>query len=67
MKNNSECIACGKEHLSKDEIGLNKKLIHHEVERMMCLTCIAEYFETPVDEMKDMVEVFKRQGCDLFG
>lgn len=67
MKNSSSCFACGKEHLSKDEIGLNKKLIHPQAERMMCLACIAEYFETPEDEMRDMVEEFKRQGCALFG
>ncbi len=67
MKNNRSCFACGKENLSKDEIGLNKKLIHPQVERMICLTCIAEYFETAEDEMKDMVEEFKRQGCELFG
>lgn len=50
-----------------NEIGLNKKLIHPQVERMMCLTCMAEYLETTEEELKEMIEIFKRQGCVLFG
>ncbi|WP_306549122.1 hypothetical protein [Desulfobulbus sp.] len=61
------CAYCGKEKLFKDDIGLNKKLIHPQVERMMCLTCMAEYFETTEEELKEMIEEFKRQGCALFG
>ena len=61
------CTYCGKEKLSKNEIGLNKKLNHLQIERMMCLTCMAEDFETTEEEMKEMIEIFKRQGCGLFG
>ena len=61
------CAYCDKEKLSKNEIGLNKKLIHPQIERMMCLTCMAEYFETTEEELKEMIERFKRQGCALFG
>ncbi len=53
--------------ISKNEIGLNKKLIHPKIERMMCLTCIAEYFETTEEELIEMVERFKQEGCALFG
>ena len=60
------CAYCDKEKLSKDEIGLNKKLIHRQIERMMCLTCMAAYFETTEEELKEMIEGFKRQGCALF-
>ena len=60
------CAYCDKETLSKNEIGLNKKLIHHQVERMMCMTCLAEYFETTEEELKEMIEGFKQQGCVLF-
>jgi hypothetical protein len=62
-----DCVFCGKEGLSKDEIGLNKKRIHRQVERMMCIACMAAYFETTEDELKDLVERFKQQGCALFG
>ena len=61
------CAYCGKEKLSKNDIGLNKKLIHPQIERMMCLTCMAAYFETTEEELKEMIEEFKRQGCALFG
>jgi len=61
------CAFCSKEKLSKDEIGLNKKLIHRQITRMMCLTCMAAYFETTEEELKEKVDEFKRQGCTLFG
>ncbi|GFE60596.1 hypothetical protein [Geobacter sp. AOG2] len=60
------CAYCAKEKLSKNEIGLNKKLINQQVERMMCMTCMAAYFETTEEELKEMIEGFKRQGCELF-
>jgi hypothetical protein len=60
------CAYCNKETLSKNDIGLNKKLIHRQIERMMCLTCMAEFFETTEEELKEMIEGFKRQGCSLF-
>ena len=60
------CAYCDKENLSKNDIGLNKKLIHRQIERMMCLTCLAAYFETTEEELKEMIERFKREGCALF-
>ena len=60
------CAYCDKEKLSKNDIGLNKKLIHPQIERMMCLTCMAEYCETTEEELKEMIEIFKREGCALF-
>jgi uncharacterized protein YlaI len=61
------CGYCDKEKLSKNDIGLNKKLIHQQIERMMCLTCMAAYFDTTEEELKEMIERFNRQGCALFG
>ncbi len=61
------CAYCDKEKLSKNDIGLNKKLFHPQIERMMCLMCLAAYFETTEEELKEMIEKFKRGGCDLFG
>jgi uncharacterized protein YlaI len=60
------CAYCDKEKLSKNDIGLNKKLIHRQLKRMMCLTCLAAYFETTEEELKEMIEGFKQQGCSLF-
>ena len=61
------CAYCDKEKLSKNEIGLNKKLIHRQIERMMCLTCLAAYFEMTEEKLKEMIERYKRQDCALFG
>ena len=61
------CAYCDKENLSKNEIGLNKKLIHRQIERMMCLTCLAAYFEMTEEKLKEMIDRLKQQGCSLFG
>lgn len=61
------CAYCDKEKLSKNEIGLNKKLIHRQIERMMCLTCMAEYFEISEEHLREIIERYKMQGCSLFG
>jgi len=60
------CAYCVKERLSKNEIGLNKKLTDRQADRMMCFTCMAEYFETTEEELEYMIEDFKQQGCALF-
>jgi uncharacterized protein YlaI len=61
-----DCIYCSKKALSKNEIGLNKKFINEHIEQMMCLACMADYLETSEDELKEMIERFKREGCILF-
>jgi transcription elongation factor Elf1 len=61
------CAYCDKEKLSKNEIGLNKKLIHRQIERMMCLTCLAAFFEMTEEKLKEMIDRLKQQGCSLFG
>jgi len=61
------CAYCDKEKLSRNEIGLNKKLIHRQIERMMCFTCMAAHIEATEEELKEMIERFKQQGCALFG
>ena len=61
------CTYCDKEKLSKNEVGLNKKLINRQIERMMCLSCMAAYCETTGEELKEMIDRFKQQGCALFG
>jgi len=61
-----DCAFCEKENLSVNIIGLNKKIIHRQIERMLCLTCMAAYFETTEEELRDKIEEFKTQGCSLF-
>lgn len=62
-----DCAYCGRENLPRNIIGLNKKLLGPQCERMMCLTCMAADFETTEEELKGFIERFKREGCKLFG
>ena len=64
MKNN--CVMCGKDHLNKDTIGINKKLLDEDIENFYCMDCLAEYLCCTVDELLDKIEEFKEEGCKLF-
>lgn len=60
------CDACDKTALSKDEIGICKKLLGKETEHFYCLDCLAQYLECDVDELLAKIEEFKQEGCTLF-
>ncbi len=51
---------------AKDAVALNKKLIGRQITQCFCALCLAEYLEIPVDDLPDLVERFKEQGCALF-
>ena len=61
-----KCYVCGKEFLSKNEIGLNQKFHGRKTTRFYCLDCLAENFEITVEELLAKIEDFKAQGCTLF-
>ena len=61
-----KCYVCGKEHLTKDEIGLTKKIIDKKSTTFYCLSCLAEYLEVTEEELIAKVEEFKNEGCALF-
>lgn len=60
------CYICGKKALSKNEIGLTKKLIDQVSNRFYCLDCLAVYLEVDTEFLLARVEEFKEQGCILF-
>lgn len=60
------CYSCGKEDLSKDEIGITKKLIDTKTKQFYCLPCLAELLEVTTEELQDKIEEFKDEGCTLF-
>jgi hypothetical protein len=60
------CYVCGKENLSKKEIGLTKKLLSKNAKIYYCLGCLAEYLEVDTEFLIEKVEEFKAQGCELF-
>jgi len=60
------CYVCGKEAISKDEIGLTKKLLDKDSKRFYCVDCLAEFLEVDVEILLAKVEEFKEQGCKFF-
>jgi len=56
---------CGK-RLSGDVIALNMKLLGRETNARMCLKCLSEFLEVPKKKLKEEIERFKDEGCNLF-
>ncbi|MBR6012946.1 MAG: hypothetical protein IK062_04080 [Selenomonadaceae bacterium] len=65
-KKNFNCIACGKNFLSKNEIGINKKLLNLAAKDFYCLDCLANFLEVTPQDILDKIEDFKNDGCKLF-
>ena len=61
-----QCYVCGKGALTKDEIGLTKKLIAKKSKIFYCITCLAENLEVTEEELVAKIEEFKEEGCTLF-
>ena len=63
---NKQCFVCGKIPLTKDEIGIVKKMLDKKAKQFYCLSCLAEYFEVTEEELLAKIEQFKDEGCTLF-
>jgi len=66
MQKRIDCFICGKENLTHNEIGLNKKMIGRRVEKFHCMNCLAEYFEISTEDLIEKIQEFKNSGCALF-
>lgn len=60
------CYVCGKSPLSKDEVGITRKLINKNAKEFFCISCLAEHLEVTEEELLDKIEEFKDEGCTLF-
>lgn len=60
------CKRCGKP-LSRDEIGLHKKLFNRAAASFFCISCSAEYFGVNTGILEEKIRQFKEMGCTLFG
>lgn len=59
------CYHCGAP-LSRDEIGLTKKLINRGMRHYLCIHCLAEHFCISEEILKAKIIEFKHMGCTLF-
>ena len=64
--NKVKCVACGRDDLDKDTIGINKKLLGKDVSTYYCMDCLADYLGCEVQDILDKIEEFKEEGCKLF-
>ncbi|MCD7799236.1 MAG: hypothetical protein LUG84_07540 [Akkermansiaceae bacterium] len=60
------CYVCGKAALTRNEVGLTKKLINPKAVNFYCIDCLAEYLEVTTEELETKIEEFKDEGCTLF-
>lgn len=60
------CVICGAPNLSKNTIGLNKKLLGASVENFYCMDCLADHLDVTVEELLEEIEMFKEAGCQMF-
>lgn len=61
-----KCKVCFRSHLTKDEIGINMKLLGPDIKAFFCIDCLANYLDCTVEELLDKIEEFKNEGCTLF-
>lgn len=60
-----ECCLCGSE-VEKVSKALCMKIIDRRTKRFYCLNCLSGYLDTPVEDLLDLAEEFKNEGCTLF-
>ena len=60
-----KCLECNK-NLTKDEIGLNKKMLGRNTKQFLCLECLSNYLNTDTEILIEEIEQFKEEGCTLF-
>ena len=59
------CKTCGRE-VTRDEIGLTKKLINRGAAEFLCMTCLAKKFDMTEEECETLIAHFRDAGCHLF-
>ncbi len=60
------CCVCGNLQLTKNEIGLTKKLIDMKTTTFYCMDCLADFLEVDADFLLERIKEYKEQGYQLF-
>ena len=58
----NKCKQCGR-ILTKDEIGLHKKLYNRGATSYFCIDCSSQYLEIPVPLLQKKIEEFIARNC----
>ena len=61
----SGCLKCGRE-LTRDEIGLHKKMVNRGAQSFLCIDCLASYYQVSTPGLEEKIRLFKEMGCTLF-
>lgn len=59
------CLECSKK-ISKDEIGLNKKMLGKNTKEFLCIDCLSRFLNTDTEILQEKIMQFKEEGCTLF-
>lgn len=65
MDREQPCRKCGN-MLTRDEIGLYRKLFNRGADSFLCISCSAEYFSVTTQLLEEKIRQFKEMGCTLF-
>lgn len=60
-----KCCVCGA-NVEKVSKALCMKIIDRKTKRFYCLICLSEYLNTSMEDLIDLAEEFKNEGCTLF-
>jgi hypothetical protein len=59
------CVACDTP-MTGDEAALNYKLTDRKTTHILCPVCLGKKLELPPDSLREMITLFRKQGCRLF-
>ncbi|MCM1118558.1 MAG: hypothetical protein NC543_04280 [bacterium] len=65
MDREDRCRQCGRA-LTRDEIGLHRKLFNRAADSFLCISCSADYFGVSTELLERKIRQFKEMGCTLF-
>ena len=66
-KPHKKCRYCDAD-ISKDGVGLNKKLFELDTKKALfvCLPCMALSLDCSIEDLVAKIETFKAEGCEMF-
>lgn len=59
------CAACQRALVS-DEIAITRKMVNRGTEVFYCTDCLAAMFRITPDDVRTLIERFRKAGCSLF-